>query len=350
MQICNYGKFSRLTGRSGVMISGLFLGCLVQQSFAQDSAPADLYRPVGHPRITWADQFPASKEDNDIHGNRRFLDFVLGKKNSLPLTKPVNVVAKNRDEYWVLDQANGMIFHIDRKVGDIPHVRGRQFLRFPSLVGFCSLPGDKMLFTDSYLNKIFAYDPGKKEIRILNDSTAFDQPTGIAYSGVNHEIWVVETKLHSISVLDEEGRRKKTIGKRGTGPGEFNYPTSIWIDKSGNAYVVDALNFRVQIFDKEGKLISVFGKNGDGGGNFARPKGIATDSYGNIYIADALFNAVQVFDLSGNFLYTFGSQGQDKGEFWMPCGIYIDDEDFIYIADSYNSKVQVFQFINEDQK
>jgi DNA-binding beta-propeller fold protein YncE len=235
-------------------------------------------------------------------------------------------------------------------VGDIPHIRGKQFVRFPSLVGICFFPGNKMLFTDSYLNKIFVYNPDKKEIRTLNDSIILDQPTGIAYSEINHEIWVVETRAHYISVLDDKGRRKRTIGKRGVEPGEFNYPTSIWIDKTGKAYVIDALNFRVQIFSKDGDLISFFGENGDGGGNLARPKGIATDSYGNIYIVDALFNTVQIFDISGNFLHAFGSQGKDQGEFWMPSGIYVDDSNYIYVADSYNSRVQVFQFQNGDLK
>jgi DNA-binding beta-propeller fold protein YncE len=347
----NLGRITQFNAGSTMILFSLFVLSVGQPSPAQDSSVTGHSALAENPRITWVDQFPLSGSEKDIQKkNRGFIDFVFGRKNSLSLTKPVNIASRNTDEYWVLDQSNGVIFNINHNVGDIPHIRGKQFARFPSLVGICFFPGNKILFTDSYLNKIFIYNPDKKEVRILNDSISFEQPTGIAYSEINHEIWVVETKAHAISVLNDKGHRKKIIGRRGEAPGEFNYPTSIWIDKSGKAYVVDALNFRIQIFNKDGELIAIFGKNGDGGGNLARPKGIATDSYGHIYIVDALFNAVQIFDISGNFLYAFGSQGQDKGEFWMPSGIYIDDNDYIYIADSYNSKVQVFQFQNGDRR
>ena len=321
----------------GFIISTFIYLSICQSSSAQDSSM------ITSPAIKWVEQYPFSQNKENQRKKSKFIDFILGKKNSLELTKPVNIIARSSNEYWVLDQANGAIFQVHQKVGDIPHIRNKRFSRFPSLVGFCFYEVNKMLFTDSYLNKIFVYNPEEKEITSLNDSLILSQPTGIAYSEVTHEIWVVETAAHSIAVLNEKGKLKKRIGRRGVEPGEFNYPTSIWIDKSGQIYVVDALNFRVQVFNKEGNLISLFGKNGDGSGNFARPKGIATDSFGNIYVADALYNAVQIFDLSGNFLYSFGTRGQDKGEFWMPSGIFIDSMNYIYVADCYNSKVQVFQ-------
>ncbi|MEI6901229.1 MAG: 6-bladed beta-propeller [Bacteroidota bacterium] len=301
---------------------------------------------VHSPKINWIEQYPALNDDKNHHKKNSIADFLFGKKMRPELTKPLNIAAINKDRYCILDQANGSIFQILDKVGEIPHFRHKPSETLPSLVGFCLFPQDKLLFTDSYLNKVFVYNIGKKSILPLNDSLRLNQCTGIAYSELTHEIWVVETAAHSISILTDKGTWKKRIGKRGVNPGEFNFPTSIWIDKLGRAYIVDALNFRIQVFDKEGELISVFGRHGDGGGDFARPKGIATDSNGNIYIVDALFNVVQVFDIAGKFLYTFGSQGHGKGEFWMPSGLFIDDQNFIYVADSYNSRVQIFQFTN----
>jgi len=84
-----------------------------------------------------------------------------------------------------------------------------------------------------------------------------------------------ETGAHRISVLNRKGEIIKRTGSRGNGPGEFNFPTFIWIDKLGNAYVVDSMNFRIQIFNKNGEFVSAFGEIGDATGYFARPKGIA---------------------------------------------------------------------------
>ena len=333
-------KFIQLTIECKFIVS-FSLVITTCQSIAAQGTSMDVT-----PRITWVDQYPLLNSGKEAQvKKRRFVDFIFGKKNIPELTKPVNIVAMNKDDYWVLDQTSGVIFKIHQNVGDIPHIRNKQFNHFPSLVGFCFFSGNKMLFTDSYMNKILVFNPEEKEITFLNDSLTLGQPTGVAYSEVTHEIWVVETSTHSVSVLSDKGVRKKRIGSRGVGPGEFNFPTSIWIDHSGKVYIVDALNFRVQVFTKDGEFISVFGENGDGGGNFARPKGIATDSHGNIYIADALFHVIQVFDLEGKYLYNIGRQGHMAGEFWMPSGIFIDHDDNIFVADTYNSRIQIFQLV-----
>lgn len=298
--------------------------------------------------IEWIGQYPALPgESAEKKFGGKVFDFITGKGERMVLSKPVAVVAMSPDTFWILDQGNGQLFRVQKGVGEITHFKKNDFRNFPSLVGIISLPGDSLLFTDSFMNKIFVGAPGKKETKSLNDSLALEQPTGIAYCPVTGDIWVVETKAHRISILDRQGRLLKQIGGRGEEPGKFNFPTTIWIDSSGKAYVVDALNFRIQVFAANGDLISVFGKIGDATGSFARPRGIATDSHGNIYVSDALFNAVQIFDISGNFLYTFGRQGHDKGEFWMPAGIFIDSHDNIYVADSYNSRIQVFHLSKE---
>jgi sugar lactone lactonase YvrE len=298
--------------------------------------------------IEWISQYPyLPGESTERTFTERFVEFITGKDNEMILNNPVSVLAMNPDTFWILDQGNGRLFKILNGVGEITQFKKGEYKNFPSMVGIIELPGDSILFTDSYLNKIFISSPGKKEIKNLNDSLKLDQPTGIAYSTVTQEIWVVETKAQRISILDRNGQLKKQIGSRGVAPGQFNYPTSIWIDNSGRAYIIDALNFRIQVFSSNGDLISVFGEAGDATGYFARPKGIATDSQGNIYVADALFNAVQIFDISGNFLYSFGKQGREKGEFWMPSGIFIDHDDNIYVADTYNSRVQVFHLTRD---
>jgi DNA-binding beta-propeller fold protein YncE len=259
------------------------------------------------------------------------------------LTRPVSIVAFSPEKFWLLDQGLNTIMQVDEKVGDIPHFISKAPAEFISLVSLCKTPADGLLFTDSGSKKIYRILPEKKKLLTLNDFPDFNQPTGIAYSQITGEIWVVETNSHRIITMNASGEILRRIGSRGTGKGEFNYPTHLWIDKNGLAYVVDAMNFRIQVLDSAGTVVSIFGKQGDASGYFARPKGIATDSHGNIYVVDALFHVVQVFDLDGSFLFSFGAQGSGEGEFWMPSGIFIDDDDYIYVADSYNSRIQIFQ-------
>jgi hypothetical protein len=131
------------------------------------------------------------------------------------------------------------------------------------------------------------------------------------------------------------------IGKRGSGPGEFNFPTAVTLS-AGRVYVVDSMNFRIQAFSPDGKFINTFGQLGNQSGTLNRPKGIAADTDGNLYIVDALFETVQIFDPAGRLLYYFGSTGTSPGQFRLPSGISIDERNRIYVADSQNRRVQVF--------
>ncbi len=296
--------------------------------------------------VRWVSEFPSAQKEKTKKGLfERIGKFIFGKKPTM-LVKPVAVLAHNPEMFWVVDQKTASLAIINQKKGSTLKLTSKTKDTFSSLVAICELPGKGLLITDSYLNKIFLVPTGGKEATVFNKSLSLQQPTGIAYAKATNEIWVLETKAHRIAVLNAKGELLKIIGGRGNAPGEFNFPTHIWIDHNGLVYIVDSMNFRVQIFTSEGKWVSMFGKAGDGAGYFARPKGIATDSHGNIYVADALFHTVQIFNPKGQLLYYFGNQGRDKGQFWMPLGIFIDDKDYIYVTDSFNSRVQVFQLIN----
>ena len=315
--------------------------------FGQDKTMGTTGQTSDQPYIAWVSQYPVGSGNvKKKSAGKRIYDFLVRKNNQPSLIRPVGVLANTPSDFFVLDQGSQLIFSVEDNRGDIPRCIRKKENYFTSLVGICSVPGGIVLFTDSRLNKIFSISTDRKTVTVLNDSLKLEQPTGIAYSVATNEIWVVETNAHRISILSDKGELIKTIGERGDESGQFNFPTSICIDKAGDAYVVDAMNFRIQIFNKKGEFVSSFGEAGDVPGSFARPKGIATDTFGNIYVVDALTNVVQIFDRQGRFLYNFGKQGRDKEEFWMPSGIYIDNRNYIYIADNYNSRVQIFQLVN----
>ena len=299
------------------------------------------------PSVIWVSQFPAWQAvETKKNSFKRIYDFLVQKGKDKKIGRPIAIVANSPTDYWIVDQGGKTIFKVENKKVRQPFCIKDKEDYFSSLVGSCKLPDGRLLFSDSKLNQVFIISADGKSLSTLGDSMTFGQPTGIAWNPATHEFWVVETGAHRIAVLNEKGVLVRRIGSRGDGEGQFNFPTSICIDKAGDAYIVDAMNFRVQILNKSGGFVTKFGESGDASGTFARPKGICVDSYGHIYIADALFHVVQIFDRAGTFLYSFGSQGREKEQFWMPAGLFIDENNFIYVADSYNSRVQVFQLIN----
>ncbi len=288
---------------------------------------------------------------NDLESRSIFAvlsDFIFGAE-AVKLSTPISVIARDSTELIVLDKGLNKLILIDLESGEF-NVIDSEF-DFASLVSICKFQDEKYLFTDSKKGKIYVYDYLENEISLINDSLKLIKPTGIGFVNSLREIWVSETGRHSIVVLSETGELIKRIGRRGVNENEFNFPTSIWVDKDEKVYITDALNFRIQVFDRHGDFLFMFGEQGDASGYFARPKGIATDTTGNIYVVDALFHSVQIFNPSGEYLSFFGFQGREKGNFWLPNGLFIDKKNRIYVADSYNSRIQIFQLLeNKDEK
>jgi DNA-binding beta-propeller fold protein YncE len=327
----------------------IILFCFSTVLSGQGTRPLSVDSDTDDPFIKYVSSLPSGDAHRNIGFFERVFNLIVGYE-PVVINNPVVVSAIGINNFWIVNQGDGTILHfLDGKTLKQQAFK-KNYNSFPSLVGICSFMSEGILFTDSRLNKIFSLSEDGKQIKMLNDTINFSRPTGIACSDVTGEIWVAETGLHRISVLNKNGERKKTIGQRGSGNLEFNFPTYIWIDKAGRIYIVDSMNFRIQVLSPEGDFITAFGKQGDATGYFARPRGIATDSQDNIYVVDALFNVVQIFDISGKLLYYFGSQGNGKYQFWMPSGIFIDKNDFIYVSDSYNGRVQIFQLLKNNKK
>jgi hypothetical protein len=203
--------------------------------------------------------------------------------------------------------------------------------------------GHTLYVADSELNAVVAFtDSGALQFQIKD---GLERPAGLAISG--NQLFVVDSKRHEVLSYDLQGHPIGRFGSRGTGPGEFNFPTHIAAGSSGELYVTDSMNNRVQAFDAAGHFLRQVGSIGDAPGHFSRPKGAAVDSFGHLYVIDALFGNVQLFNREGQLLMALGQGGAGPGEFWLPNGIAISRDNEIYVSDSYNHRVQVFQFIGQ---
>src|SRR6478609_7415368 len=76
-------------------------------------------------------------------------------------------------------------------------------------------------------------------------------------------------------------------GGKGIGRGQFDSPTGIAVDRSGNVLVADTNNGRIEKFSATGTFLSILGTKGSGQGQLRAPNGIAVDGTDKIYVADA---------------------------------------------------------------
>lgn len=276
-------------------------------------------------------------------------ELIFGREKIGVLVGPYAVAYASDDRLFVTDAFGGVVHLFDLEKRDykqFSEIDNNQQLSKP--VGI-ALVQDKVYVVDSALKKVCVFNADGKFLFSFG-GPQLERPSGIAYSNVTGEIFLSDTAKHVINVYDQQGLFLRTIGSRGYGPGQFNFPTQLTVDADGKLYVSDTLNYRIQIFDSKGYLLFTIGKQGDRPGNFAHPCGVAVDTLGNIYVTDRQFENVQIFNNEGQLLMAFGQEGRQPGQFWMPAGITIDEKNRIYVADSYNKRVQVFELLEVNGK
>ncbi|MEI6667887.1 MAG: 6-bladed beta-propeller [Acidobacteriota bacterium] len=214
-----------------------------------------------------------------------------------------------------------------------------------SLIGV-ALAGDRLVVTDSASGRVICLDDRGRTRWTLGPGDGFERPTGVVVAG--DRVYVADTLANRIVIVGLGGKVLGSFGRRGDGPGEFNFPTNLARTIDGRLLVTDAMNFRVQVFDADGRFLRTFGRLGDGSGDFDKPKGVAVDSDGHIYVVEGISDVVQVFDDSGQFLLAFGGSGSGAGQLWLPSGIAIANGR-IYVADSANRRIQVYQYLGARQ-
>ncbi|MBI3182970.1 MAG: hypothetical protein HYZ28_12610 [Myxococcales bacterium] len=214
---------------------------------------------------------------------------------------------------------------------------------------------------------VYVSDQGGRLIRVFAKDGTFlktlasgqlERPTGLAIDRKRGLIYVSDTARkdsvnHRVRVFDMEGKWKRDLGyqegraSKGSGDGQFHFPTYLTLDDDGNVYVADTMNFRIQVFDPEGKFLRKFGEHGDGPATFARLKGMAFDGHGNLYVVDGGHSNVQLFNRDFQPLMFFGGYAQRLEYFDVPCAIAIDRKNNrIYVGNEFISRINVYELIN----
>jgi DNA-binding beta-propeller fold protein YncE len=273
-------------------------------------------------------------------GLARLANWITGSaQEKLKLDKPFGLSLDEAGNLVVTDTGANEVCYLDLAGKKWLHWKAAGRERFQSPVA--AVRHGKIFFVaDSVLGKVIGFDEkGKVQLEITNELA---RPAGLALSG--DRLIIADSQLHQVVICGVDGRFIAKFGRRGRGPGEFNFPTHVGVDGAGHIYVTDSLNARVQEFDADGKYLREFGGVGDGPGRFSRPKGVAVDSAGHVYVVDALFGNFQIFDGQGRLLLNCGEAGSGLGQFWLPNAIAINSKDEIYVADVYNHRIQMFRY------
>jgi DNA-binding beta-propeller fold protein YncE len=303
----------------------------------------------GSRQLLWEGSFSSEK---DVKTKRGFwtkvLDIVAGAPDYHYMARPYSVVTDSRGRVIVTDpDLSGVhVFDFEKqKYKFLSREEGKEELKSPQCVAVDAQ--DNIYVTDSETGKVQVWDVNlrwKRAIGSLKGGEGFfKRATGIAVDSAAQRVYVTDTERHKIFMMDMQGNVLETIGRNGSAPGEFNFPTELRLNGQ-QLIVVDAMNFRVQVLDRSGQFLYAVGKIGENTGSMFRPKGVAVDSEGDLYVVDGIFDTVQVFNPKGELLYYFGKTGFGPAEFQLPAGLFIDHRDRVYVVDSFNRRVQMFHY------
>ncbi len=327
-----------------VMVTLLLSACadpaLRSDSDAATATPLVWPKPPAQERIRYLKSV-GSPQDWGINRSflRRLIDAISGGGEER-FVRP-SAVAERAGVLYVADPGAQAVWILDAPRGQYSKITqiNEQLLISPVALALGS--GSTLFVADTGLKKIFLLDRDGTQLRTIA-TQGLERPAGIAWDESAQKLFALDSLRHRISVFDAAGNLLGHLGDSGNLNGQFNHPTHLALDANAALLVTDALNFRVQALDQKGNFLWKFGKVGNGAGDFAAPKGIAADSEGHVYVVDAMFDAVQIFDQQGQLLLAFGEHGAQRGQFALPTGIYISAQDRVYVADAYNRRIQIF--------
>jgi sugar lactone lactonase YvrE len=168
----------------------------------------------------------------------------------------------------------------------------------------------------------------------------FVRPHGIFISS-DDRVFLTDDEGHSVHEFAPDGTFRRRLGDgrpsdtgfvawqspvtRAAGP--FNTVTNVALAPDGEIYAADGYgNARVHRFAADGRLLASWGEPGSGPGQFNLPHGIAVDRSGRVYVADRENSRIQIFSRDGAL--------RDIWD-WVnrPCDLFIDAEERIYVAE-----------------
>jgi streptogramin lyase len=175
----------------------------------------------------------------------------------------------------------------------------------------------------------------------------------------NHCIRRIDAKTGAISTVAGSGEKGYSGDDGPATKARLNEPYGVELNKEGNLYIVDRLNYCIRRVDASGKIETIAGTGksgfaGDGGpakeAMFKEPNGIALDGKGNLYVADVADQRVRVVDLSTGTIRTFCGSGKkapegnggpiEKAALFGPRAVAVGPDGSVYIVEREGNSVR----------
>jgi hypothetical protein len=125
-------------------------------------------------------------------------------------------------------------------------------------------------------------------------------------------------------------------------------PRDLTVDGLGNIYVMDTFNYRIQKYNSEGEFLLSIGRKGQGPGEFQWMAGIDILSHGNLLIADFTTYRLDEFTQNGQYIKSHKIEPRpgvfklnSKDEIVMPGGGLGGDQEMLAMRTQYGRDEEI---------
>jgi sugar lactone lactonase YvrE len=274
-----------------------------------------------------------------------------------------------------------------KDTGSSPHVLNVTTLAGDTIPGFADLTGMAARFnyptsvTTDASGNVYVADNANNRIRkitpagvvstlagsgvagfadLTGTAAKFFFPGGVA-TDASGNVYVADFYNHRIRKISPSGIVSTLAGSGVAGyadltgtNAQFNNPSSVAADASGNVYVSELNNHRIRKITAAGLVSTLAGSGAPGfadltgtNAQFYNPSGVATDASGNVYVADYANNRIRkitpagvVSTLAGSGVAGFADLTGTAAQFRNPTGVATDASGNVYVADNGNHLIR----------
>lgn len=232
---------------------------------------------------------------------------------------------------FVTDMANSQMRVLDAESLRLLGTFGRGELSRPHDAEFDRR--GRLLVADTGNDRIAIYTIDGAQAKWVGEWRGLDNPEGVGVAP-DGRVYATNTGAGSVSIFQDE-KLVRTVGRYGSGAGEFSRPHDVDVDRDGMVYVVDSGNHRVQLFDAEMNHRASSAADL----KLNEPKYLAFDGE-RIWLADEYNHRILLLDRNLRPLGVLGSgrRGRSAMEFHKPEAV-LARAPFVWVIDTYNDRI-----------
>jgi len=305
--------------------------------------------PPDPPRVRWVRSI--SREADFAGGaGRAFYRVLVPEATDDVIANPTGIaLSPDEKKLFVACGPRGRVLELDLEKGRLRQVANVEGYR-PGFPADVALDAEGRLYVADGGGAVWSYEKDGA-FRSVIGKGKLHRPVALALDRKRQLLYVAEGgeakgQNHQVEVFSLAGQHLRTIGKRGGGPGEFNFLSRLALSPAGVLFVADTLNWRVQYFDPEGGLMGTFGSQGTAPGQFLKVKGLAFDGFGNLHVVDTEQGLIQMFNPEFRPLMAYGGKASQVQFMQTPGAVVIDSKNNIYVTDYASNRVNQYQLFN----